>query len=125
MKIRIFQLLAVTTVFLFFGCIPAYRVPYLSLDLKELYTVSDISFNYTYVCEEDSQRCVYKLYNKAEPSVEVYSSDAILEHFGTISFNGLAEGDYLFEFSVYSSKDGSSSLLKFLDEGYDFSIDLP
>lgn len=107
------------------GCIPAYQTPYLSLSLKSVYSVSDITINYTYVCEEQDQRCVYKLYNKAEPSTVLDSRDEIMSSTGSMSFNGLEEGSYRLEFAVYSSKDGNSSLLKFLDEYYEFAVDLP
>lgn len=107
------------------GCGTAYRIPYLSLDLRETYTRSDITVNYTYVCEYDDQRCVYNLYNNVEPSVSIAGDDAVLPQSGQITFTGLAEGSYRLDFTVYSEREGEYYALKFLDESYDFSIDLP
>lgn len=125
MRFRLVLLPAAVALFLFSGCTPSYRLPYLSLDLKSVYSTADVKINYTYVCEEDDQHCVYKLYNKVEPSVEAGGGDGVLPQSGSIEFNGLQEGDYSLEFSVYSFKNETYSLLKFLDESYDFSVDFP
>ncbi|MBI9106506.1 MAG: hypothetical protein JEZ04_07140 [Spirochaetales bacterium] len=106
-----------------FSC--TYSIPYISLGLKQIYTQPDIIVNYSYVCESRDQRCVYKLYNKAEPSEIIYSEDAVLPHTGVLTFSGLEEGDYILFFSVYSEKDGEYSLLSFLDKEYEFTIDIP
>ena len=103
----------------------SYRIPYLSLDVITLYTQSDVTVNYSYVCENNSQRCVYRLYNKALPSEILYSNDGLMPETGVLTFSGLADGDYKLFFSVYSEKDGVSSLLKFLDNEYDFTVDVP
>ena len=51
MRVRFVLLSAVAVLILFSACMPAYRIPYLSLDLKSVYNTSDININYTYVCE--------------------------------------------------------------------------
>ncbi len=125
MKIRIILLFLITVAAGLSSCGTSFRIPYLSLDLKPNYSTSDITFNYTYECENEDQRCVYNLYNKAASDMALYSVDEVLPHSGNIKFTGLTEGDYRFEFSVYSEKDGEYYLLKFLDKSFDFIVDLP
>ena len=124
MKTRISLVVAI--VILLFSCTP-YVTPYLSLDLRTDYTTADIAVNYTYECEEQEQRCVVNLYSTGNPSVPLYSRDEVMPSTGVLDFSGLGlgEGDYRLEFSIYSEKDGEYSLLKFLDESYEFSIDFP
>ena len=109
--------------FLLAGC--TYQIPYLSLDVKSSYAVSDVVINYSYVCEADEQRCVYSLYNTNNPSVILFQDDSVMPHSGTLTFGGLAEGNYRLFFSVYSTRDGESSPLKFLDSSWDFTVDIP
>ncbi len=125
MKIRIILLFLITVAAGLSSCGTSFRIPYLSLDLKSNYSTSDITVNYTYECENEDQRCVYNLYNKAAPGTALYSVDEVLPHSGNFNFTGLTEGDYRFEFSVYSEKDGEYYLLKFLDKSFDFIVDLP
>lgn len=125
MKAGKYLLIIIILILLFSGCGLAFRQPYLSLDLKTVYNRADIIVNYTYVCEIKEQRCVYNLYNNAEPAVSIAGDDAVLPHSGQLEFTGLVEGNYRLEFTVYSEKDGESYPLKFLDESYDFSVDLP
>jgi hypothetical protein len=124
MGIRIKSLIA-ALIFssMFLSC--SYVVPYVSLDVKFSYSQSDVTVNYTYVCESTEQRCVYRLYNKVNPSEILYSDDGVLPVSGSLSFSGLAEGDYMLFFSVYSEKDGRYSLLSFLDTAWAFTVDLP
>jgi hypothetical protein len=116
--LSIFLLLTAAT-----GC--SYNVPYLGLDVRNVYETSEVSVNYTYVCENSDQRCVYQLYNKLNPSEIIDSGDDVMPQSGKLVFSGLAEGDYRLSFSVYSEKDGEYSLLRFLDGAYVFTVNLP
>jgi len=119
---------AVLSIFLLFSACSAYVVPWLSLDVKTTpYEDSDIIINYTYECEDRDQYCIYNLYNVAYPSDAIHSESGIMSSTGVIDLSvlGLGEGDYRLDFSVYSEKDGEFSLLKYLDESYEFSIDFP
>ena len=124
MKIRCIMI-TVLVLFVISCTIPV--TPQLSLDNRDVYTSSDIVMNYTYVCEEESQRCVINLYSYSAPSVSLYSRDEVMPQTGSLDFSdlGLGEGDYRIEFSVYSERDGEYSLLKFLDKSWDFTIDFP
>ena len=130
MRIKITIFILLLCLITLFSCNP-YQIPNLSLDLKSVYTKPDITVNYTYVCEytylrvEKEQRCVYSLVNKALPSEIIAEGDELLPWSGQLHFSGLAEGDYRLHFSVYSERDGVYSLLTYLDESYDFSVDLP
>ncbi len=124
MKTRLLPAAAILFVIFIISCSP-YRVPYLSLDLKGVYDQSDITVNYTYVCEDRDQRCVYRLYNSLQPSVLLEGADEVMPSTGSMTFTGLAEGDYILFFSVYSERDGESFLLKYLDESFEFTVDLP
>lgn len=119
---------AVIIFMLFISACTAYRLPYLSVDLKSTpYTSSNIKVNYTYVCEDRDQRCVCILYDVSNPSKVLYKVDEILPSTGELDFSklGLVEGDYRLDFSIYSENEGEYYLLKYLDESYEFSIDFP
>ena len=126
MKIRRFFLVGLTVLLMFAGCVK-YRTPYLELDVRSVYNTSDIKINYTYVCEYRDQRCVYSLWNRYDASEMIDGYDAVLPSSGTIDLTdlNLGEGDYRLDFDVYTETDGEYTLLKFLSDSWDFTIDLP
>ena len=124
MKFRILLSALLVAFLLISGC-SGYVVPYVSMDLKPVYSTADIRVNYTYVCEDNPQRCVYALYKSTAADTAIYEEDSILPNTGVLEFSGLAEGLYKLDFSVYSEKDGEYYMLKFLDKSYEFEVDFP
>ncbi len=113
-------------VFLILSC-SSYVIPYLDLNVENTYSSSTVKIYYTYVCEGEAQTCSYALYNKND-----YSSAYLgYEYYGELPesdfllFEGLAEGDYQLDFTVYTEKNGEYTALKFLDESYTFTVDIP
>ncbi|MDC7225381.1 MAG: hypothetical protein PQJ61_01305 [Spirochaetales bacterium] len=113
---------------LIFSC-SAYQTVWLSLDLKTetVYTTSNIIVSYTYNCEDRKQYCSYRLYNSSDPSSILMADEGYMDSTGTLDFSdlGLGDGDYVLEFDIYSENGGDFFKLNFLEDRFEFTVDIP
>ncbi|MDC7125021.1 MAG: hypothetical protein PQJ46_05610 [Spirochaetales bacterium] len=118
-------MLLIITILCVYSCEYLIEVPYLQLMADSTYTSGDVTISYSYKCEGDSQMCEYTLYDKTLPTDPVASESRVMSESGSISFSDLSEGDYYLRFSIYSYNNETYSLLNFLTQTAEFTVDFP
>ncbi len=101
--------------------------PYLSLDVRDLYTESQVIVQYSFRSEAPNQSCIITLIKEGTVSGEVYSrnpEDGKMPRDGQLVFSGLEDGDYILRFCVLSDRGRIPRVLPFLDRTFHFTVDV-
>ena len=109
---------------LFFSCSHA-DLPYLWLDMEELYIEgNEIPVYYEFSSESESQPCRIRLWDLSDMDEPVWDNeDRERDNQGHLNFF-LGEGTYRLEFTVLSSRLGELNELPFLSETRDFRVEV-